>query len=172
MSLELAEQQRRLVALIKNRPLDPHADPYLAAVAASSALSMVREIGMWWSGFAIEQWCPLTSAALRAADRFDSEIELFAADPALPAALVPLSTRFLDRCGADADPLVASVAQFEAAVRIATDGSTSIDVVIEWDRDPEVVLDALTSGDRPDGARAGYFRTRVSTALPELVELL
>jgi hypothetical protein len=170
--MTLVEQQRALAALIKDRDVDLRGDPYLAAVARSASLPLVREIGVWWRGFALEQWCPLTSAALRAAGRFDAELEDFCRDPALPAAFVPLSARFLERCAADADPLIRAVAQFEAALRAALADDLDGDVVIDWDHHPDTVIDALVSCGDPAQARRGRFRTRVSTALPELVELL
>jgi hypothetical protein len=99
--LELAVEQRALLAMLKDRPItepaDPSpqassgaagaADPYLEQVRASRGLAMLRTITSGWLRFDLKRHAPLTSTALVHSGRFEAELARMTRDPSTPSAI-------------------------------------------------------------------------------------
>jgi hypothetical protein len=169
--MSLVTQQRDLLRLLQGD--DPAAvpavadDPYLAAVAGTEALDIVREIGLWWREFGVEQWCALTSALLKQRGTFSETVARFSVIEGLSRYIEEVGVRFLAAMGDHPDPLVAGVARFEAALIRAARGDATVSV-IHWDRDPAEVVASLVEGRPVADAPTGAYRTRVSADLPQL----
>ncbi len=151
----LGQQQRALLALIKKRPLPQEdSDDYLRRVAASNELGLVREIALWWRALGIERNCPLTVKLLRKTGRFEATVENFYCRQATSPYMEEMAFQFLEMVSVDSDRLARTLAAFELAVARVAQGDPR-EFVIEWDRDPTAVLNALRTGDplpQPDGS--------------------
>lgn len=172
--MELALLQRTLQALIKGTCRVTEDSPsYIRTVAASGHLAMVRDVVQWWRAFQVSRFCVLTSSVLQRQARFDSVVAAYLRERCFSPFIDEFGVDFLDWIASDPDRLVQSVAQFELTLlelkRGAGEGRT-----VQWDRDPEQVLDALLSrADLPppdatrcfltifDGGAAGTFSTEV-----------
>lgn len=161
---DLERQQRSLLALLKKRPLQSDGDEYLGRVAASEELCLLREIAVWWRKLGIERNCPHTTLLLKRIGRFEDAVETFYCQHATSPYAEAMAAQFTELVSTDPDALVCSVARFELAVLRASMGDTC-DFVIEWDRDPTAVLDALHSGGPLPGPSRTY-RIKVSGAGP------
>ncbi len=156
----LEQQQRALLALIKKRPLPPEdSDEYLRRVGASDELGLVREIALWWRALGIERNCPLTAKLLRKIGRFEPAVESFYCHQATSPYMEEMAVQFLEMVSADSDPLARTVAAFELALTRVAQGD-SREFVIQWDRDPTAVLNALRTGN-PLPDPDGFHRTTV-----------
>src|SRR5262249_27434943 len=49
----LAEYQKAMLDLLKERVAVPFSDPHLAEVVHSPGLGLLREVAVWWRGFAV-----------------------------------------------------------------------------------------------------------------------
>src|SRR4029077_19610877 len=67
----LERQQRGLLALLKNRGGIPD-DPYLARVANSRELAMMRGITLWWRTLTLQMQCRFTPRLLKRLGCFDA----------------------------------------------------------------------------------------------------
>ncbi len=159
----LGQQQRALLALIKKRPLPrEYSDEYLRRVAASDELGLVREIALWWRALGIERNCPLTAKLLRKIGRFEPSVESFYCRHATSPYMEEMAVQFLEMVSLDSDPLARAMAAFELAMARVAQGDPR-EFVIEWDRDPTAVLNALRTGD-PLPEPEGLHRTTVGGA--------
>jgi hypothetical protein len=168
--VDLAAHQRALRDLIETGSLPRGAedDPYLREVAASRGLRVVREIVARWEAYDIRRSCPLTSAALDHAGRFEQRLRetAFGSSSAFAESR---SALFLDHVAVREDGVISSIARFEDALLRARRGDASR-YVIEWDRDPAPVLEGLAQGRwLADDAQHGRFRTVVSADQPGFV---
>ncbi len=144
--MDLEEQQRTLLALIKKRLLEPNGiDEYLQRVAASEQLALLREIALWWRALGIERNCPLTAQLLKRLGRFELTVEGFYCRYATSPYMEEMAMQFLETASADSDALVRAVAGFELAMLRLAQGDTR-SFVIEWDRDPAAALMSIRSG--------------------------
>jgi hypothetical protein len=176
----LAEQQRALLALVKDRPITEPApdqdrpaetaDPYLEQVSNSHGLAMIRTIRARWLRFDVERYAPLTSGALAHAGRLEAELTLLGRDSSTPSGVDALGLHFVERYTADAESLIAAVATTERALILLARGDQARHEV-SWDQDPAAVLNALLAGEAPPTATPGTFRVIVSHALPQLIEV-
>src|SRR5690242_6057071 len=73
----LAEYQKAMLDLLKERDSAPFTDPHLAEVVHSPGLGLLREVAVCWRGFAVESACPWTAGLLKKLGRFDSNVEEF-----------------------------------------------------------------------------------------------
>ncbi|HTA11949.1 MAG TPA: hypothetical protein VK765_00910 [Solirubrobacteraceae bacterium] len=164
----LADQQRELLALLKDATRPVGGDAYLEQVRESRGLKMLQTIVAWWRRFDIEQVAPLTSGALTHAGRLDEAIAQLAGDGDTPRSIDVLGMRFLERVAEDEDTLIASIAATERALTLVARGDRSRHEVT-WDRNPVLVLNALLAGDTPPDSDPGEFRMLVSSELPDLI---
>jgi hypothetical protein len=161
--MTLAQLQRTLAALIKGThqpsPADP---PYIAMVAGSAHLEMVREVVSWWRAFDVTRFCVLTSTLLRQAGLFDEAFDAFVRKGRVSPFVETAGASFLEEMSTHPDSLVRSVARFELALVRIKAGDRG-DHVIEWEYDPEIVLNAVLNGRSFDRqAIGGSYRTLVS----------
>ncbi len=182
--LALADEQRALLALLKNRaiadPAEPSPDagppgssalgPYLELVRTSRGLGMLRTITSGWLRFDLRRAAPLTSTALVHAGRFEAEIGRVVRDSRTPSAVDALGLYFVETFVGDDDPLIAAVARTERALIHVAHGDRSRHDVA-WDRDPAPVLNALLAGESPGPAAAGNYRVLVSHELPGRIQV-
>jgi hypothetical protein len=166
----LRSQQRALLGLIKGRVDGCPTDPYVAAVARSPELAMLREIAIWWRAYQIQRSCPLSSGLLHRLQEFDHNVEAFFCSRPTSPFVEQLSADFLAYLADGSNHLVATVASFEAGLIDAKIGRER-EHVIEWDRNPDGVLRAIAEGAAiPDPEPGFTYTTRISAALPHLVE--
>lgn len=154
--LSLAEQQLRLRAILRGDAVDVDADAWLRSVAESRGLTLTREIASWWQRFQIEWQCRYTSRLMKRLGCFEEYLEAHFAEHPAPPSIEQLSTGFLRSLRKHEDALVRAVASFELACIARASGQEG-NVVIEWDRNPNEVMQALAGGERlpkaEDGAR-------------------
>jgi hypothetical protein len=165
---QLELQQRGLLDLIKSRGAPP-ADPYLAKVAHSPGLTMVREIALWWRAMQLEVQCRFTSRLLKRINRFEATVAQYFDTNPTSSFVEELSRDFLRSLQADADSLVAAVSQFEYALLEARRGSTE-SFAIRWDRNPDGVFLALEKRlEIPPPDSEWTYETLVCGVLPNWV---
>jgi hypothetical protein len=161
--MTLAHLQRTLACLIKGThepcPADP---PYIAMIAQSPHLEIVREVVSWWRAFDVARFCTLTSTLLRHEGLFDEALDAFVRKGPVSPFVETAGTRFLEDMSTHPDSLVRSVARFELAVLRIKSGDRG-DHVVDWEYDPGTVLDAIVNGGELDReAIRGSHRTIVS----------
>ena len=170
--MDLAAHQRALLELIEAGPGAAGADDdeYLRSVAASDGLRVLREIVAHWEAYDVRRTCPLTATALERSGRFAEAVGAVRFE-ASSAFLDERVSTFLDDVADAEGGVVASVARFERALVAVRRGEPGRHV-IEWDRDPAVVVNGLLEGRwLADEAEPGRYRTVVDPASPELVTI-
>lgn len=163
--MTLATVQRGLRDLLRGRPMvERH--PYLADVAASDRLDLLREIVLWWRAFGLERTSPLTAALLKRHGRFDETVSRFVVEQSISPYVEQLGEAFAAAHRDDPDELVATVASFEWALMRVKRGDPGT-YEVDWPAEPYAVLHGLLMGRQlPSGSpgRAAY-RTVVSAAV-------
>lgn len=123
----------------------------------------------WCGAFALESDCPWTVRLLKRLGRFQSAVEALYGAPNVSPFAEKAAEHFLFKMSASAEPLVAAMARLELALMRMIEGSTD-EYLVEWDRDPEALFQALRSGGALPHPEPGVrYRTYVSRAVPELV---
>jgi hypothetical protein len=121
---------------------------------------------------ALEQHCPLTVGALRLVGAWASDLGDYAVRSRALGLAGDSAASFLTEMGGHTHGLVASVAQFEAAMKRVRDGSPE-DHVIGWSYAPNRVLAALRDGEPLDlEAAGGSYWTIVAPDLPGYYHVL
>jgi hypothetical protein len=168
MAMNYAEQQRKLLALIKGTysPSDAD-DPYLRQVAASRGLAIAREVATFWRLYDMERYCVLTSRLLKARGVYEETVADFVQTHALSAFINEVGESFLLSLAESEDPLLSEVASFELALTRVKRGDSS-SYTLDWQHDPAQVLACLVREILfdPDDV-AGRARVVVSAAIPE-----
>jgi hypothetical protein len=141
---ELAQLQNNMLRLIKARPIDTK-DFYLELVASTGELAAIREIAIWWRTYQLERTCVHTARLMRRLGVFSQAVAEFYAGSAASPFAEQVARQFVAAISRHADPLVASMAQFEAALLEVRGGSAGR-YSIEWDRNPNDVFRALAQG--------------------------
>jgi hypothetical protein len=171
--MELATLQRQLLGLIKfSYQVSEADDPYIRTIAQSSHLQMVREIVLWWRAYSVERYCFFTATLLKRLDCFDDAVLAFVSTHSLSPFIEKLGPAFLDAMSDHADPLVASLAQFEHALIKVKKGDLTR-YVVAFDHEPYVLLNSLLTGDPFDRAgTAGRYQAIIAHDIPDLFEVL
>ncbi|MGA2837572.1 MAG: hypothetical protein ABSF84_13330 [Acidimicrobiales bacterium] len=143
--LTLEQLQVGLLDLIKDRPTDA-SDPYLAGVAGSDALLLVREISASWRAISLDTHAPLTTTLLRQRGHLVDEMVELMQVRGLSPFHADLRDGFLLQAMDHPDPIVVAVASFEQALAGVADGTVQSDLAVDWTVDPYPVLGALLSG--------------------------
>src|SRR5258708_24911603 len=73
----LAEYQRHIRDLLKNRTVGEPDDPHLNAAARSPELLLLRDIAVWWRELAVNGQCTQTTPLLRQYEPFLSVVQPF-----------------------------------------------------------------------------------------------
>jgi hypothetical protein len=168
--ITLAEYQKTLLDLMKGRAAaSPFTDPHLVEVAQSPGLGLLREIAVWWRGFAVETNCPWTARLLKKLGGFDSDVEKFYRGQNVSPYVEKAGEQFLLQMSSSPAPLVAAMARFELAIMQVKQGDAETHCV-EWDRNPEQVFQFLKSGrDLPPAEPGLTYRMYIAHDIPELV---
>jgi hypothetical protein len=165
----LAAYQKSMLALIKNRPVPPTTDPHLLELTRSRGLGLLREIAVWWRGFAVESACPWTARLLKKLGSFEMAVQSFYRGENVSPYVEKAGEQFLLQMSASRERLVLAMARLELALMRVRQGSAD-EFVVEWDRNPELVFQSLKSGsDLPSTERGVCYRTCISRDIPELV---
>jgi hypothetical protein len=164
----LERQQRGLLALLKNRGGIPD-DPYLARVANSRELAMMRGIALWWRTLTLQMQCRFTPRLLKRLGCFDALVAGYFDRNATSPFVEELSAGFLTSLHDHDDPLIRAVARFEHALLAVKAGSPDSYEIL-WDRHPDAVVHALESGaELPVAESDALYRMRVARELPGMV---
>ena len=158
---DLRDVQRGLLCLLKGRRPEAALDPYLARVAASQELLLAREIALWWRAFSLETYCLFTSRLMNRLGIFNPAVEEFFRECSTSPFIEELSQEFLARVSTHQNPLVASVARFERALCRVKRGDEAA-YEIEWDRNPQLLLDAILRGAPLPPAEDRTYKTIIS----------
>ena len=134
----LGEYQKAMLDLLKERAGASFSDPHLAEVVHSPGLGLLREVAVWWRGFAVESACPWTARLRKKLQRFESSVETFYRSQNVSPYVEKAGEEFLFRMSADPEPLVAAMARLELALLRMRQGSSD-EYLIEWDRNPDPV---------------------------------
>jgi hypothetical protein len=165
----LAEYQKAMLDLLKERVHAPFNDLHLAEVVHSPGLSLLREVAVWWRGFAVESACPWTAGLLKKLGLYESSVETFYRNQNVSPYVEKAGEEFLFRMSASPKPLVAAIARLELALMRMRQGSSD-EYLIEWDRNPDDVFKSLKSTqDLPPAEADVLYRTYVSRDIPGLV---
>jgi len=144
-------------------------DEQLLELARARGLTVLREIAALGRAFVIESACPWTSRLLKRLGSFEANIAALHLRDNTAATLESAREQFLFRMSADPDPLVVAVARLELALFRIHQGRTD-EYLVEWDRNPELVFQALRSGaDLPPAEPGARYRAYISRDIPELV---
>jgi hypothetical protein len=166
----LAEYQKAMLDMLKGRAVARSGNPHLSDVAQSPGLGLLREVAVWWRGFAVESACPWTAALLKKLGSFESTIKTFYRGQNVSPYVEKAGEEFLFRMSASPEPLVSAMARLELALMRMRQGSAD-EYLIEWDRNPDDVFKSLKSAqDPPPPAEPGVlYCTYVSRDIPGLV---
>src|ERR1700693_6159229 len=111
----LAQLQDSMLRLIKARPVNTK-DSYLELVEGSGELAAIREIAIWWRTYHLERACLHTARLMKRLGLFSQAVATFCASTAASPFAEEIGRQFVAAMSGHADPLVASMAQFEAAL--------------------------------------------------------
>jgi hypothetical protein len=164
----LAQLQDSMLRLIKARPLNTK-DSYLNLVESSGELAAIREIAIWWRTYHLERTCTHTARLMRRLGLFDRAVAEFYARTAASPFAEEIGGQFVAAMSAHADPLVASMARFEAAL-LKVRGGSAARYSIEWDRNPNDVFRALEQGgELPSSEGMPCYFVEVAANIPRMV---
>jgi hypothetical protein len=123
------------------------------------------------SGFDVESasGCRWTVRLLKRLGKFQSAVEGLRRGQRVSSFTEKPVEQFLFKMSASPHPLVAAMARLELALMRMIEGSTD-EYLVEWDRNPEALFQALRSGrELPPPEPGVRYRTYISRAVPELV---
>jgi hypothetical protein len=164
----LAQLQDSMLRLIKARPINTR-DSYLELVEGSGELAAIREIAIWWRTYHLERTCVHTARLMRRLGLFGQAVAKFYASTAASPFAEEAGRQFAAAMSGHADPLVASMAQFEAALLNVRAGS-ACRYGIEWDRNPNDVFRALEQGgELPASEGMPCYFVEVAANIPGMV---
>jgi len=165
----LAEYQKAMLSLIKGRPTPPVRDRHMAELEQSRGLELLREIAVWWRGFAVESTCPWTARLLKRLGNFETAVTEFYREQNVSPYVARAGEQFLFQMSAHPEPLVNAMARLELALMSVKQGSAD-EYLVQWDRNPELVFQALRSGSVLPLAETGVcYEMYISRDIPELV---
>jgi hypothetical protein len=164
--LTLAQQQQSLVAILRGQSVDVEEDLWLADVAQSHGLRMIRQIASWWQRFQIESQCRYTSRLMKRMGCFEEYVTAHFAEHSAPASIEELSSQFLSSLQDHENSLLCAVASLELLC-ITLPDVTERTAIIYWDRNPNKVMAALNCCEELPEAEAGVrYVLRMSPELP------
>ena len=164
----LAQLQDSMLRLIKARPINTK-DSYLELVEGSGELVAIREIAIWWRTYHLERTCVHTARLMRRLGLFGQAVAEFYAGTAASPFAEEAGRQLVAAMSGHADHLVASIAQFEAALLKVRAGSAAR-YGIEWDRNPNDVFRALEQGaELPASEGMPCYFVEVAANIPGMV---
>jgi len=164
----LAEYQKAMLSLIKGRPTPPVRDRHMAELEQSRGLELLREIAVWWRGFAVESTCPWTARLLKRLGNFETAVTEFYREQNVSPYVARAGEQFLFQMSAHPEPLVNAMARLELALMRVKQGSAD-EYLVQWDRNPELVFQTLRFGSVLPLAETGVcYAMYISRDIPEL----
>jgi hypothetical protein len=164
----LAQSRDIMLQLIKARPINTK-DSYMDLVESSGELAAIREIAIWWRTYHLQRTCIHTARLMRRLGLFDQAVAEFYAGTAAPPIDEEIGRQFVAAMSKHADPLVASMAQLEAAL-LRVRGGSAARYSIEWDRNPNDVFRALEQGgELPATEGMPCYFVEVAAKIPGMV---
>ena len=147
MSVDLAALQRGLANVLRGSA-PPPGDAYVAEVAESQGIVVVREILRSWRELLLRRACPMTVVLLDQRDLFQDALSVFLTQGS-PPSIDEMALVFLDISAESADPLLSAVAQFERAM-IRTCHGDATDHIVVWPCDPTAAIELLFANECVD----------------------
>ena len=163
----LAAHQTKMLGLIRSTyEVADDDDAYIRRVADSRDLAEARRNIFMWRVFVLERTCVLTFALLGRKRLLEDELNRFISEHNISPFRETQAPAFLQLCSQHPDTLVASVAQFEAALQRVRLGDSAT-YVVRWTHDPALVLNALAK-DLPldETVCVGCYETVISHTVP------
>jgi hypothetical protein len=165
---DLGQLQDNMLRLIKARPINTK-DSYLELVEGSGELAAIREIAIWWRTYHLERTCVHTARLMRRLGLFGQAVAEFYASSAASPFAEEIGRQFVAAMSGHANPLVASMARFEAALLKVRAGDAGR-YGIEWDRNPNDVFRALEQGgELPASEEMSCYYLEVAATIPGMV---
>jgi hypothetical protein len=138
--MNLATHQRAMLHLFRSSYESlSYEDPHLLAISRSRDLQEARHNVFLWRAYVLAHTAPLTFNLLKRLGQLKPEIDSYIASHDLSPFRETHAPIFLDRMSKHADPLIASVAQFEQALHRAQKGETVV-YVFRWKMNPLPLL--------------------------------
>jgi hypothetical protein len=139
----LAEQQRALLALIKNKPVEGCDDEWVTRIKHSRELVMMREIARWWRQYQVSAQCRFTARLLKRKGMFEEAVNRYFEEGGSSAFIEETARGFLRSLVGGRDGMLRSVAMTELGMLGAKEG---LRTVVSWDENPDLVFAALQHG--------------------------
>ncbi len=167
--LSLAEHQNAMLDLLKGRPCPPIDDAYLARIEGSPELDLLREVAVFWRMLAIESGCPWLAQLLKRRGELEHAVEAFYRAEDVSPYAERATEQFVSRLSASTDSLIAHMAATEGALIRVRRGDAQ-PFALDWDRNPNLVFEALGSGGGlPPPEEGCVYRLHIARDLPGLV---
>lgn len=171
--MDLANHQRILLGLIRsNYQVRPDDDAYFHRVSQSKDLEEARGNIFLWRVWVLERTCVLTFTLLKQRNLLKQELDAFISQHNISPFRETQGPDFLEALSSHNDPLVASVAQFEAALLKVKQGDPD-SYVVRWTVEPHTILNNLARNIPIDEESIpdGDYQIRISRDLPFLFEI-
>ena len=132
----------------------------------------MRKIVFLWRAYDLEHYCVLTAKLLKRNGIFDETVCAFIQNMSNSPFIEKLGITFLEEMSHHNDPLIASLAQFEAALLRVKQGDPAT-YTIEWRCDPYRLLESILNNSPFDGeSQYSEYRTIVSSETPGLFHVI
>ena len=165
--MNLAIHQRKLLSLFRCS-YQPAADDdaYIQKVAQSKDLEEARRNIFLWRIYVLERTCFLTFTLLKRRNLLQEALSAFIARRNISPFRETQAPAFLEALQTHPDKLIASVAEFELALRKVRNGDPGF-YVVRWNVEPHGILHSLAR-DIPldEKLREGAYEIFVSRDLP------
>lgn len=171
--MNLQSYQRKLAELIQGTySVCLSDDSHLKAIAESPNLRVTQEIIVEWRELSIENYCRLTSSALKQLGMFHNEVQRFIAQHGFSPYVEELGQAFLVALETHEVKLVACLAEFERAL-IDVQQGTRDKITVRWRHDPYAVLAAIMEGrDLSRLQPVGVYETYVAKNIPGMFKVI
>ena len=172
--MNLAEHQRKLLGLFRSTyKVRPDDDPYILKVARSKDLAEGRRNIFLWRLWVLERTAILTFRLLKRRQLLEPAVDAFMMQYNISPFRETQTPAFLEAISDHPEPLVASVAQFELALRRVKQGDPGRYVICWSHGDPLPILNALAK-DTPfeDPAPGDTRQILISHDLPSLFHVV
>ena len=107
----------------------------MAELEQSRGLELLREIAVWWRGFAVESTCPWTARLLKRLGNFETAVTEFYRGQNVSPYVARAGEQFLFQMSAHPEPLVYAMARLELALMRVKQGSAD-EYLVQSDPQP------------------------------------
>jgi hypothetical protein len=171
--MDLATHQRKLLGLIRSTyQAGADDDAYIRAVARSKDLEEAWRNIFLWRIYVLQRSCVLTFRLLKRRQVLDEAVSAFIAQRNISPFRETQGPAFLEMLSGHRDTLIASVAQFEAALMKVRQGDTR-SFTIRWDVEPKGILSSLANDiSFEDPISEGFYEIVVSREVPSYFQVV